>query len=65
MDLETFEDFENHALILMDYYSAIFSNRAIGMAFKRHERHIFSYLNIQYVGIKYFLVDFLVDEPIF
>ena len=42
----------------MHHFTAIFNNRAIGMAFKRPERHIFSFLTIQYVGIKYFLVIF-------
>ena len=27
-------DLENHALILIDHYTTIFSNKAIGMAFK-------------------------------
>ena len=34
MDLEKLLDLENHALILMDHISAIFSNRAIGMVVK-------------------------------
>ena len=34
INLEKSEDFENHALILMGHYAAIFSNITIGMAFK-------------------------------
>ena len=44
----------------MDHYVAIFSNKAIGMPFKKPEWYTFSFLAIQYVRIKYFLVNFSV-----
>ena len=58
MNLVKLEKLEIRALILMHRYTAISSNRAIGMAFNRPERHAFSFLTIQCVGIKYFLVKF-------
>ena len=58
IDLEILEDLENHALILLDHYIAIFSSRAIDMPFKRPERHTFSFLALNNVGIKHFLANF-------
>ena len=56
--MEKSEDLENHALILMDPYAAILSNKTIGMAFKSPKRHIFSFHTIQYIEMKYLFVRF-------
>ena len=58
INLEKSEDLQNHALILMDPYAAILSNKTMDMAFKSPKRHIFSFHTIQNIEIKYLFVKF-------
>ena len=54
INLEKYENFIIHALIFVDYYSAIYSIRGICVVFKWPKRPIFSFITIQYIEIKYF-----------
>ena len=52
--MEKSENLQNHALTLLDYYSDIYSIRAIAMALKWPRRHIFPFITIQYIEIRHF-----------
>ena len=50
---KSFGSSKNHALILVDHYSAIYSIRYIGMVFKWPQRPIFSFIAIHCIKIKH------------
>ena len=52
--MEKSENLKNHALILLDCYSDIYSIRAIAMVLKWLRRHIFSFITIQFIQIRHF-----------
>ena len=52
--MEKSENLQNHALILLDYYSDIYSIIGIAMALKWPRRYKFPFITIYYIEIKHF-----------